>query len=179
MEPRSFEQYAFLRKYIEKYPDRLDLVNTIVAVYNLGVLEPELCAILNYNTQHVLKISNQRNAFDASPCRYGTRPRKMSKAYDDDEEELELDELEDHVDVVKVRKPKASLTRDIYEHLKASGKPVSNVDLVEKFTVKDMHTLRNSISLIRKNFLQAGETLETIQEHRLSEVKHYVLKRST
>jgi hypothetical protein len=64
--------YTFLRRYVEKYPDRVDQVNVIVGVYNLGALDPELCAILLENTQRVLKISGLKRDLEPKAKRRAT-----------------------------------------------------------------------------------------------------------
>lgn len=184
VEPRSYEQYTYLRKYVEKYPDRLDLVNTIVAVYNLGALEPELLEMLIANCQRVARLSGMKEDFDARPMAFGVKRRSKRKPetiYDDSEDQIVLDDEPVEADVKLIRtryrtRKKKSLQQQIYDLLK-SGEPISNVDLVDKFNLKDMHTLRCSISLIRRTFVQADESLEAIAEHRTSEVKHYQLKK--
>jgi hypothetical protein len=62
---KNNDDYAFLRAYLVKYPDRIDLVNTIISVYNLGALDPELCKILKRNVDRVLILSEVRTMNDA------------------------------------------------------------------------------------------------------------------
>jgi len=67
VEPRTIDDYKTLKDYVGKYPDKLVIVNTIVNVYNLGALEPELCEILRRNTDHVLTLSKVRTLNDSPP----------------------------------------------------------------------------------------------------------------
>ena len=67
VEPRTIDDYKTLKAYVQKYPDKLEIINTIVNVYNLGALEPELCVILKRHTDHVLSLSAVKTLHDSPP----------------------------------------------------------------------------------------------------------------
>lgn len=185
LETRSFaDESAYLKKYLAKYPDRVDVVNAVVAVYNLGALEPELLSMLVANTERIERLSGKKDAFDARPRAYGynkSAKRKKAARIDlDDDEETEPEQVE-AAEPVKVKpvklKNKISVQQRIYDLLKASAEPISNDDLMRMVNIKEVHILRNYISLIRKTLVQPDESLATIAEHRTSQVKHYQLKK--
>jgi DNA-binding NarL/FixJ family response regulator len=80
LEPKTVDDYKALKDYVGKYPDKLVIVNTIVNVYNLGALEPELCEILRRNTEHVLTLSKVRTLNDSPPKEIIRRRKKREQS---------------------------------------------------------------------------------------------------
>jgi hypothetical protein len=164
-EIRSFaDERAYLIKYLAKYPDRVDLVNVIVAVHDLGALEPELLNMLICNAQHIARLSGRKEAFDARPTAYGRRVRgKKRKSAPVDLDEDEESETPDPV--VRISKPAvlpaSGKIHNVYALLKQHGQ-VSVADLIGKYglykTVRSIGSGAQSMSQVRK-LLQADEVL--------------------
>lgn len=149
-------RYNFLKRYVEKYPDRLGLVNVIAAVYDLGALDQALLDILVENTRRVCKLSGLKDSLDARTTTFGKRRRRTAVVEDSDDDEDQVEAAKP----VQVRKPSEKI-HIVYGLLKTHGQ-VSVSDLVGKYGLyksgMSVMSGANSMSQVRK-LLQPDEVL--------------------
>lgn len=137
--------YKFLRCYVEKYPDRVGLVNVILSVHNLGALEPELASILMDHTNHVLRLSGKKTIEDNKPV-IGTVVRHYNKPAG-------------NISLTNPNKRKKSRQVLIYEIMQAKGH-VSVAEIQAMFGC-NVKRVANYISYVKLDLLAPDEYIQS------------------